>query len=136
MTGINYGFIVCLFLMSRCLIEYLAVWNDFYTQYNGEKEVDDFEKWFNAEFETPAEPVITKLIKGKSITRQEEKILTRFVMAQDLRVPARVNFILDTAKKSAKDFMNTFSLDNVTKDEILYCALPEKTDKKLRQKTE
>lgn len=101
-------------------IEYLAVWNDFYTQYNGEKEVDDFEKWFNAEFETPAEPVITKLIKGKSITRQEEKILTRFVMAQDLRVPARVNFILDTAKKSAKDFMNTFSLDNVTKDEILY----------------
>lgn len=100
-------------------IEYIAVWNDFYTRHNGEKEVDDFEKWFNKEFETPVEPVINKLIDNNPITRQEEILLTHYVMAQDLRVPARVNFILDSAKESVKNFMDSFSLENVTKEDIL-----------------
>ena len=100
-------------------IEYTACWNDFYTQRNGEKEVDEFEKWFNKEFETPAEPIIQKLIENKPITRQEEIRLTHYVMAQNLRVPARVNFILDTAKKSVKKFMDSFSFENVKREDIL-----------------
>lgn len=104
-------------------IEYIAVWNDFYTRHNGEKEVDDFEKWFNKEFETPVEPVIQKLIDNKPITRQEEILLTHYVMAQDLRVPARVNFMLDIATKTVKSIMNSFSLDNVKKEDILNAKL-------------
>ena len=109
-------------------IEYLAVWNDFYTRNNGEKEVDDFERWFNKEFETPTEPIIQKLIEGKSITRQEEILLTHYVMAQDLRVPARVNFILDEAKKSLNSFMASFSFDNVKEEDILKARHDEIND--------
>jgi len=32
-------------------IKFTAVWNDFYTRNEGEKEIDDFEKWFDREFE-------------------------------------------------------------------------------------
>ena len=31
-----------------------AVWSDFYTRIEGDKEIDDFEHWFDREFETPA----------------------------------------------------------------------------------
>ena len=39
-----------------------AVWNDFYTRVEGDKEVDDFEHWFDREFETPVKPVFDKLL--------------------------------------------------------------------------
>lgn len=109
-------------------IEYLAVWNDFYTRNNGEKEVDDFERWFNQEFETPTKPIIQKLLEGKTISRKEEILLTHYVMAQDLRVPARVNFILDEAKKSVKNFMDSFSFENVKEEDILKSRHDENND--------
>ncbi len=88
-------------------IESIAVWNDLYTRYNGTTEVDDFEKWFNKEFETPAESVIKKLIKGESITRQEEIIITHFVVAQSIRVPAKVDCILDISRKCVSNVLSS-----------------------------
>lgn len=100
-------------------IEYTACWNDFYTRCNGGQETDEFEKWFNAEFETPTEPIIKKLIQGKAISKQEQIILTHYIMAQDIRVPARVNFVLDSAKRALSKYLDSFSFENVKKEDII-----------------
>lgn len=102
-------------------IDYTACWNDFYTRCNGEQEADEFEKWFNSEFETPTEPIIKKLIQGKAISKQEHIILTHYIMAQDMRVPARVNFVLGSAKRALSNFLDSFSFENVKKEDIINC---------------
>lgn len=48
-----------------------AVWSDFYTRIEGDKEIDDFEHWFDREFETPAKPVFDKLLNGQKISYEE-----------------------------------------------------------------
>ncbi len=69
-------------------IKNTAVWNNFYTRIEGEKEVDDFEHWFDREFEAPSKPVFDKLLSGQSISQEESIILSHFVFAQYLRTPA------------------------------------------------
>lgn len=79
---------------SRRSIKSTAVWNDFYTRNEGEKEVDDFEKWFNIEFESPVKIVFEKLLNGYNLDKEESKKLSRFVAAQHLRTPARLNNLM------------------------------------------
>ena len=88
-------------------IEYIAKWNDFYTRYNGAQETDDFEKWFNKEFESPAEPIINKMIGGKSLTRLEERTLSHYIFAQSVRVPAKVDKFLSQAKNAYDHAVNS-----------------------------
>lgn len=75
-------------------IKSTAAWNDFYTRNNGEAEIDDFEKWFNSEFESPVQRVLDSIKNGCNINKQDEKILSRFLAAQHLRTPARLNSLL------------------------------------------
>jgi hypothetical protein len=79
---------------SRKSIKSTAVWNDFYTRNEGEKEVDDFEKWFAREFESPAKNVFEKLLNGHNLDNEQSLILSRFVSAQHLRTPARLNTLM------------------------------------------
>lgn len=79
---------------SRRWIKSTAVWNDFYTRNEGEKEVDDFEKWFNREFETPVITIYEKLLNYHSLDKEESKKLSRFIAAQHLRTPARLNALM------------------------------------------
>lgn len=72
-------------------IKYTAVWNDFYTRNEGEKEVDDFEKWFNKEFESPVKRVFEKLLNNQDINENESSKLSRYISAQYLRTPAYMN---------------------------------------------
>lgn len=65
-----------------------AVWNDFYTRIEGDKEIDDFEHWFDREFETPAKPVFDKLLNGQKISYEESVVLSHFVFSQYVRTPA------------------------------------------------
>ena len=69
-------------------IKNTAVWNDFYTRMEGENEIDDFERWFNCEFETPAEPIFKKLLSDIPLSNDEKIILSHFVFAQYIRTPA------------------------------------------------
>lgn len=52
-------------------------------------KTDDFEKWIESAFETPASAVIRKAISGLAMSREDWNALARFVAAQDLRTPAR-----------------------------------------------
>lgn len=65
-----------------------AVWNDFYTRMEGDKELDDFEHWFDREFEAPAKPIFDKLLNDQRISHKESIILSHFVFSQYVRTPA------------------------------------------------
>lgn len=60
-----------------------------YTRIREGAESDDFEQWLNAEFETPAEPVLAKAVSDSRLSKAEWTILVRFLAAQDVRTPAR-----------------------------------------------
>ncbi len=79
---------------SRRRIKSTAVWNDLYTRSEGEKEVDDFEKWFDRQFESPVKTVFDKLLNGYELDEEESRKLSRFVSAQYLRTPARLNALM------------------------------------------
>ena len=76
-------------------IKSAAVWNDFYTRNNGESEIDEFEKWFNSEFESPVQRVLDNLLNGHKLSMDDAKILSRFVAAQHLRTPAHLSGLLE-----------------------------------------
>lgn len=79
---------------NRRKIKSTAVWNDFYSRNEGQREIDDFEKWFDREFESPVKMVFNNLLKGQNLYKDESKKLSRFVGAQYLRTPARLNDLL------------------------------------------
>jgi hypothetical protein len=85
----------------RLLVEHenVPVWKPFssravanhehlYTQIAAGEETDQFEKWFDCEFESPAEEPIRKAISDKQLTREDWKHLVRFLALQDVRTPA------------------------------------------------
>lgn len=84
---------------TRQPIKKTAAWNDFYTRVQGEKEIDDFEHWFDREFERPAEPVFHKLLNGEKITHKESIVLSHFVFAQYVRTPAYYLRHMESSKK-------------------------------------
>lgn len=75
-------------------IKSIAVWNDFYTRNEGHKEIDDFEKWFDREFESHMKKVFDNLLKGQDMDKDESEKLSRFVGAQYMRTPARLNDLM------------------------------------------
>lgn len=99
-------------------IKHVAVWKDFYTRIDGTDEIDDFEKWFNTDFETPAEPIISKLINGEIISKQESVILTKYVLSQHIRVPAQLGKTLNTATRSFQKVLNSNPFEKLDKEAI------------------
>ena len=79
---------------SRKKIKSTAVWNDLYTRKEGEKEIDDFEKWFDRDFESPVKAVFDDLLKGHTLNKEKSKKISRFVGVQYLRTPARLNALM------------------------------------------
>lgn len=79
---------------SRKKIKSTAVWNDFYTRNEGQKGVDDFEKWFDREFESSVKKVFDNLLKGHDLDKDESEKLSRFVGTQYLRTPSRLNCLM------------------------------------------
>jgi hypothetical protein len=69
----------------------VAFHRDLYTVCAGGKELDDFEKWVNVEFEQPGLEAIDKLLSGSQLTLADWHRMILFVAAQDVRTP--LNFI-------------------------------------------
>lgn len=65
--------------------------NDLYTYSDGESESDEFEQWFNTEVEIPANKVITKVVNNALLSRNDFNVLSKYVAAQYVRTPARLN---------------------------------------------
>lgn len=65
----------------------VAFHRDLYTEIADGKEIDDFEKWLESEFESPAQDAITKVIQDKPLKSSDWINLARFLAAQDVRTP-------------------------------------------------
>ncbi|MEO8436370.1 MAG: DUF4238 domain-containing protein [Pyrinomonadaceae bacterium] len=59
-----------------------------YTQIAAGKETDEIERWFDREFERPAQEPIEKVLSNGRLTPTDWKCLVRFLAAQDVRTPA------------------------------------------------
>lgn len=60
---------------------------DLYTLVEGDQESDEFERWFEQEFETPAQGALDKAIAGQRLRREDWANLVRYCVAQDFRTP-------------------------------------------------
>jgi hypothetical protein len=77
-----------------------------YTRLHRGVESDELERWFNTDFESPANPVIEKVITGKSLTANDWRTLARFVALQDVRTPARMTEIVNRASENLPAMLN------------------------------
>ena len=68
----------------------IAYFTDLYTRYCSDGETDEIENWFSDEFETPVGDSITKAVSGSSLKPSDWENLIKFVAAQYVRTPARM----------------------------------------------
>jgi hypothetical protein len=71
-------------------IDRVASAADLYTSLENGTEVDTHESWLNSEYETPSEEAIDRAVTGGRMTKEHWRRLIRFVAAQDVRTPARL----------------------------------------------
>ncbi len=74
-------------LWTRTSIEHIASHQHLYTILVDGEPNDYYEKWFNSEFETPAQPAIEKVIRGIHLTYRDYELLIQFLAAQIVRTP-------------------------------------------------
>lgn len=65
----------------------VAFHQDLYTEISDGQEVDDFERWMESEFETPAQEAIKKVVLEKVLEQSDWSKLAWFLAAQDVRTP-------------------------------------------------
>lgn len=75
---------------KRTSVKGVAYHSHLYTRLTGARETDDFERWLEKEFETPAEEVLRKVTLDQRLTPRDWNRLIRFLAAQDVRTPARL----------------------------------------------
>lgn len=52
-----------------------------------DNEIDDFERWIEAEFETPAQVAINKVIRDEPLNKSDWDKLAMYLASQDVRTP-------------------------------------------------
>jgi hypothetical protein len=75
-------------LWKRASKKAVAWHSHLYTQMVAGQETDDVERWFDHEFENPAEEPLHKATSDKRLTPNDWERLIRFTAAQDVRTPA------------------------------------------------
>lgn len=85
-----------------------------YTRIREGKDSDELERWFSTAFESPANPVIEKVITGKSLSPADWRILARFLALQDVRTPARMTEIINRASEYLPEMIKEV-LENAVK---------------------
>jgi len=65
----------------------IAYHSDLYTTTADGYEVDEFERWIEAEYETPAQEALNKVIRNEALKSEDWNRLAMFLAAQDVRMP-------------------------------------------------
>ncbi|PKN93083.1 MAG: hypothetical protein CVU44_11680 [Chloroflexi bacterium HGW-Chloroflexi-6] len=78
----------------------VAYQRDLYTVISNRQEDDTFERWIDAEFETPEQESLSKVINNKQLTNHDWHYLSLFLAAQDVRTPT--NYIESTERWTEK----------------------------------
>jgi hypothetical protein len=93
----------------------VAVHRDLYTTISNGEEIDEFEKWLEAEFETPVQSSITKVTREKPLKSSDWVKLVRFLAAQDVRTPTSYFESMKRWEKTLPDILKN-TLDKSIKE--------------------
>lgn len=79
---------------------------DLYTRIVQGEESDDFEKWLNLDFETPATKPLQKVREDEELTPGDWEMLIRFLASQIVRTPAFLVRNLERWRQMTKDALD------------------------------
>lgn len=91
----------------------IAKHQNLYTRVVAESDSDEIERWFNEEFETPAQEPIDRVVMERRLTDRDWAAIIRFVAAQDARTPARLQ---ENMRRWQRDLQST--IDEVLEDAV------------------
>ena len=81
-------------------------YDSMYVRFNGDKEIDDIEKWFSFEFETPSVKALKKARNSEKLTIDEYKNLINLVACHYVRTPKLIFKILEIGRLEGKQMLN------------------------------
>lgn len=84
-----------------------------YTRLVSGIETDEFEKWLNTEFETPAEDAIKKATEDARLSPTDWRNLIRFAAAQDVRTPVSLSQSLSFWKAGLQSVLDNSLQESV-----------------------
>lgn len=85
---------------KQCVPAQVAYRRDLYTTIADEGEMDEFERWVESEFETPAQEAIGRAVSGRRLHSKDIERLARYAVVQDLRTPQAYREITDLFARS------------------------------------
>lgn len=84
----------------------IAYHQHLYTYLAGQEETDEFERWLDSEFESPAEEAIRRVIQEDRMFPEHWRRLVRFAVALDLRTPARLREFIRRQSETLQTLMD------------------------------
>jgi hypothetical protein len=100
---------------SQHFIAGIAKAQHLYTRSSKSGESDDVERWFNDEYESPAQDAIEKVITDARITEEDWRHLVRYAAAQSVRTPAHFHELMVWAEKNLQNAMQGSMEQSVTR---------------------
>lgn len=92
-------------LWKRQSLKGIAFHQHLYTYLAGQEETDEFERWLDSEFESPAEEAIRRIIQEDRMSPEHWRKLVRFAVALDVRTPARLKDFIRRQNETLQKLM-------------------------------
>ena len=93
-------------LWKKQSLKGIAFHQHLYTYLAGQEETDEFERWLDSEFESPAEEAIRRVIQEDRMSPEHWRRLVRFAAALDVRTPARLREFIHRQNETLQVMMN------------------------------
>ncbi|MDD4673977.1 MAG: DUF4238 domain-containing protein [Bacteroidales bacterium] len=88
---------------KKCSVAAIAYHKHLYTRMVSGEESDEFERWLDSEYETPANRALEKVVSNQRLTVNDWQVLIKFLAAQDVRTPARLYEHLKRSRESLQE---------------------------------
>lgn len=93
-------------LWKNQTLKSIAFHQHLYTYFAGQEETDEFERWLDREFESPAEEAISRVVREQQMSPDHWNRLLRFAVAQDVRTPAQLREFLRRQNETLPAMLN------------------------------
>jgi hypothetical protein len=85
----------------------IAYHQHLYTYLAGQEETDEFERWLDSEFESPAEEAIRRVVHEGRLEPEHWRRLVRFAGALDVRTPAQLRRFIVRQKETLQELIDS-----------------------------
>lgn len=106
-------------LWKKQSLKGIAFHQHLYTYLSGQEETDEFERWLDSEFESPAEEAIRRVVQEDRMSPEHWRRLIRFAVALDVRTPARLRQFIRRQNESLPALMESTMRNSIRKLEGL-----------------